>query len=116
MLAFLIRFTAAGLLVASLPIVAAHLGPRTAGLLLLFPAVSLGGLVVLGMQGGTTVVAQAALGGLTGLPAVLVFFAAVLVTAQRQLPLGLVLGIGLIAWLITASILVTVAGRAWGES
>lgn len=108
---FLLRFVSAGLLVALLPLVAASLGSRLAGVVLLFPAVTLAGFVVLGLEGGTSAVAEASVGSLIALPAVLAFLLTVHLTARRQLPLPWVLSIALIAWSAAAATLANVTTR-----
>lgn len=101
---FLLRFVAAGLLVATLPWVAGRFGPNVAGLLLLFPVVTLSGLAVLGLHGGVLVVAEASRAALTAVPAVLLFLVAVHIAARWALPVPVVLAVGVTAWLLAASI------------
>lgn len=111
---FMLRFLAAGLLVAALPSIAAHLGNRLAGVILLFPAVTLAGLLTLGMDRGAGAVAQASLAAIAALPAVGAFLLVVYITARKGLTLPWVLGMGVFAWLAAATIVAAVAARPGG--
>jgi uncharacterized membrane protein (GlpM family) len=112
--AFILRFLGAGLLVAALPTIAAQLGDRFAGLVLLFPVVTASGFLVLGLDHGTAAVADASLASIAGLPTVAVFLLTVHVASRNGLGLPWVLGIGVSAWLAAASIVAAVAARPGG--
>lgn len=107
MTAFAIRFVSAGLLVASLPLVASRFGDRVAGLLLLFPLVTAAGLLVVGLDRGGAAVAALSFSALVGVPAVVAFLLAVHVTARLGMALPWTLIIGVVAWLIAATVLLT---------
>lgn len=102
MIPTVVRFVIGGALVAALPYIAQRFGPATAGLALLFPAVSFAGLLFVGESEGMPAVASASLAAVFGLPTVAAFLLAVHVTAQRGLSLPVVLGAGLISWLALA--------------
>jgi uncharacterized membrane protein (GlpM family) len=103
---YVLRFLGAGLLVASLPWVASQFSDRVAGVVLLFPAVTLSGFLVLGLERGTLAVAQASASSVLAVPTVVVFLLAVHIAARQEAALPLVLAIGVTAWLLTAIILV----------
>ena len=111
MTAFLLRFVLGGATVAAVPWVAAHSTARLAGIVLLFPAVTLCGFLVLGLAGGTAAVADAAGSAAITLPVVLLFLLVVRVAARTSLPLPTVLGLGLTAWLAGASLAAVTLGR-----
>lgn len=108
---FVLRFLGAGALVAALPWVAGRSNDRLAGLLLLFPAVTLCGFLVLGLERGTRAVADAAGTAAVTLPVVLLFLLVVHLTAKAGLPLPAVLGVALGAWLAGASLAAILATR-----
>jgi len=108
MTAFILRFVTAGLLVATLPIVANQFGDRVAGLILLCPVVTLTGLVVLGLDRGIESVARTSLASLIGVPTVLVFLLTVHFCARQRLAPPLFFGMGLLAWLVSAVIIVSI--------
>jgi len=101
-LQLLIRFVAGGALVAILPLISQRLGPETAGLALLFPAVSFAGLLFVGQSEGLPAVATASITAVFALPTVAAFLVAVHIGAQRGMPLAQVLGAGLVAWIAVA--------------
>jgi uncharacterized membrane protein (GlpM family) len=103
---YLLRFLGAGLLVASVPWVASQFSDRAAGVVLLFPAVTLSGFLVLGLERGTPAVASASASAVFAVPTVVVFLIAVHVAARLNASLPLVLAVGVTAWLLTAIILV----------
>lgn len=115
MVAFLLRFFAAGLLVASVPLIAAQFGDRSAGMILLFPLVTVLGLSVLGMDRGNQAVAEAAISAVWALPAVLVFLLAVHWAAGHGLPLAITLGIGVAAWVLAGLLAMLASTRPGGH-
>jgi uncharacterized membrane protein (GlpM family) len=109
-----LRFVGAGLLVGSLPWIAMQFGDRAAGLMLLFPVVTVSGFLVLGLERGPGAVADASAGSVAGLPLVLAFLVAVHVSARQGLSLPWIVVIGVTAWLAAASILVVLTnGSEW---
>lgn len=103
MLQAVVRFVVGGVLVATLPAVAERAGTTTAGLLLLFPAVSFAGLLFLGRTQGLPAVASTSMAAVYGLPTVFAFLLTVHVTADRGLPLPLALVAGTVAWFVAAT-------------
>ena len=114
MAAFLTRFLAAGLLVACVPLVAGRLGDRAAGVLLLFPAVTLCGFFVQALDRGVPSLVGTTIGALIGLPSVLIFIVTVHTAARARLPLPLVLGFGVTAWIIAATVLLSLIAETGG--
>ena len=111
MIAFALRFVAAGILVSVLPLVAEHFGNKVAGAMLLFPAVTISGLCVQGLARGTHSLASVAVGSIVALPAVLIFLAAIYLAARVRLPLVVVLSTGMVAWLVAAVVIVGATSR-----
>ncbi len=102
---FVLRFVAGGLVIALAPIVANRYGGSIAGLILLFPIVTLTGFGFIALRSGASTMQAAAAGSLKTLPAVLVFLAGVYFGARLGLPASGALGAGLAAWLIVAAML-----------
>lgn len=101
-IATLVRFLTGGALIALLPLVSQRFGSSVAGVFLLFPAVSVIGLVVLGQAQGNSVVASASLTALIAVPTVAVFLLVVHLTLSRGIVLPLALATAIAAWLLTA--------------
>lgn len=97
-----VRFVLGGALVAALPLIARRLGPQTAGLALLFPAVSFAGLLFVGKSEGLPAVATTSLAAIVGLPTVIAFLLAVHVSARRGLSLPVTLALGTLSWFAMA--------------
>lgn len=108
MTAFVLRFLAAGLLVATLPLVANKFGDMVAGIVLLFPLLTFTGLLVLGLERGTESIARTSISSVFGLPTVLVFLLTVHFTARQQMAIPLVFGSAFAAWFVCAVIVVSV--------
>ena len=111
MTGLLLRFVLGGATVAAVPWVSAHSTARLAGIVLLFPAVTLCGFLALGLANGTAAVADAAGSATITLPVVLLFLLVVHVAAKTALPLPAVLGLGLTAWLTAAGLTALVLSR-----
>lgn len=105
MLEFIIRFVSGGLLVASLPWIAARFGTTVAGVVLLFPVVTIAGFTVLALERGMVTLVEASEAAILTVPVVATFLIAVNLAA-RYLTLTWTLAVGLGAWLLGASILV----------
>jgi uncharacterized membrane protein (GlpM family) len=99
----LVRFVLGGALVAALPVIAQRLGPQTAGLALLFPAVSFAGLLFVGKSQGLPAVATASLAAVVGLPTVVAFLLAVHLSARRGMSLSVTLALGTLSWFAVAA-------------
>lgn len=110
---FALRFVAAGLLVALLPLIAERFTIAVAGLVLLFPIVTLVGFAVVGSQGGSAAVASASAGSLSALPAVSLFLLTVHIAARRDLGVALPLTLGLAVWFVAASLTLLLNDRLW---
>ena len=108
MTAFVLRFLGAGLLVATLPLVANKFGDTLAGIVLLFPLLTFTGLVVLGLERGVESIARTALASALGLPTVLVFLLTVYFTARHGIAVLYVFGAAFAAWFVCAAILVLI--------
>jgi len=98
-------FASGGLLVSLIPFVGNHYGPKFAGLIVLFPIVTLVGFSFLGLDNGRSAVVIGAANAIRNLPTALAFLATVYTTARKGLPLAACMTIGILAWLITALIL-----------
>jgi uncharacterized membrane protein (GlpM family) len=110
----IVRFVVGGALVAALPTIAQQFGPATAGLALLFPAVSFAGLLFVGQTEGLSAVAAASIAAIAGLPTVVAFLLAVHLGAQRGLSLPLVLALGTLSWFVAAAPIE--AWRRWSRA
>ena len=110
---FAIRFVCGGLLVGSLPWIAARFGDAAAGLALLFPAVTLAGFTVLGLERGMGALIEASAVTVLAVPVVAVFLITVNLAARHNLSLSWTLGTGVTAWL-AAAIIFTLLRRAAG--
>lgn len=115
MLEFAARFILGGGLVASLPLVSERLGPAAAGALLLFPAVSLAGLLAIGLAQGVGAVGDTSFSAVAALPAVLAFLLGVHYGAKSGLPLAAVLAAGTVSWLIVAIPISIVRRERWSR-
>jgi len=93
-----IRFVVGGLVVALVPVVARHLGPRPAAILMVVPAISLVSLAALWVGSGPAQVQRVALAALPGLLPVAVFLAAVAVAVPLRLPPWAAFGGATLAW------------------
>lgn len=93
------RFIAGGALVALLPLVSQRFGPATAGVLLLFPAVSVVGLVVVFQAQGTVAMQAATLTALVAIPTVMAFLLVTYVALVHGLGATWALVCGIVAWL-----------------
>jgi len=111
-LAFILRFIGAGLIAAALPAIARGFNDQLAGIVLLFPVVTVSGFLVLGLDRGVHAVAQASGASVITLPAVLVFLSTVHVAARQQRPLVWVLVSGLAGWVVTAVGTAAITGKA----
>jgi uncharacterized membrane protein (GlpM family) len=94
----LLRFILGGAVVAAVPFVAELLGTATAGVVVLFPAVSFVALLFVGRSQGLDAVAATSLDAALALPTVAAFMLGVHFTAQRGVSLSVVLASGLICW------------------
>ncbi len=94
-----------------MPVVAQKLGSG-AGIFLLFPVVTLLGLLFLGLDQGLPAVSGAARAGMYAIPTVLAFLAGVYFTSSRGMTLTLALGVGLRCWLLAAVTVWAVAPTA----
>ncbi len=92
---FVLRFLVGGLLIALAPIVANRYGGSIAGLVLLFPVVTLTGFGFIALRSGGGTMQSAAAGSLKTLPAVLAFLVGVYLGTRLGLPASLALGIGI---------------------
>jgi len=97
-----VRFVVGGLVVALVPVVARHLGPRPAAILMVVPAISLVSLAVLWASGGPSQVQRVALAALPGLLPVVVFLAAVAVAVSLRLPSWAAFGGATLAWVVAS--------------
>jgi uncharacterized membrane protein (GlpM family) len=97
-----VRFVIGGSLVAAIPLVSQRAGAAAAGVLLLFPVVSLVGLLFLGVAEGMPAVARASSAAIVGLPTVVAFLVTVSALARNGRSLSTCLGAGVVAWLLTA--------------
>jgi uncharacterized membrane protein (GlpM family) len=110
----LVRFVIGGALVALLPVAADKAGTAVAGVLLLYPAVSLAGLLFIGLADGLPAVASTSIAAVLGIPTVLAFLLSVHYSARSGLPLPLVLTIGTISWFAVATPIVVITRRREG--
>jgi uncharacterized membrane protein (GlpM family) len=94
-----VRFVLGGTIVAILPFIARRFSPDIAGLVLLFPALSFAGPLVLGQSQGMSVVASTALSAIFLLPTVVAFLLPVHLAAQRDSSLAVELFAGTVSWL-----------------
>jgi len=99
---FLFRAVLGGILVASVPILAARLGNTAGGLLMLLPVVTLVSLVYVSWDVGAEKSGLVAMAGLLGLPSVAAFLAVVWLLSSRINPFWIVLSLGLVTWLIVS--------------
>jgi uncharacterized membrane protein (GlpM family) len=104
--ALVLRFLGAGTLVSILPWVASRFGEQVSGVILLFPAVTLAGLYVLGQERGQDAMASAAVASASALPVVLVFLVTVNLAARRGMPVPIVLATAVLAWFFAAASIV----------
>lgn len=102
MIQAILRFILGGALIALLPMVSQQFGPAIAGVALLFPAVTLSGLYVLGQTEGSSAMAAAAGAAVLGLPTVLAFLLGVRLGASAGLSVLGSLAAGVAAWFIVA--------------
>jgi|SRR5215212_2004582 len=102
MKSFLVRFTAGGLLVATVPLVSKHVSPRLAGIIVLLPIVTLSGFFFIGREQGMSVLAKASGTAAMAVPAVLAFLITVHFTAQRNTSLAVALFAGMASWFAVA--------------
>lgn len=114
MIAFILRFLGAGLVVGALPWVADRFGEKVAGLVLLLPVVTIAGFIVLTIERGSAAVAQASLSSITALPVVFVFLLAVHLAARQGLGIIWTLSIGASVWLIAATMFVALVATIGG--
>ncbi len=105
-LQFLVRFLVGGLLIGAVPIVANRFGGQYAGIVLLFPMVTLTGFIFIALRSGGGVMQAAAEGSLKALPTVVIFLTAVYLVSRLGAPPATSLAVGLAGWVITAIILV----------
>lgn len=108
----LLRFTAGGLIVATIPIVSARLSPRVAGVLVLIPAITLLSFAFIGADQGMIAVSKASAAAILSLPTVLGFLAGVNFVARREGGLIAALSFGFLAWLAIA---IPIAGFLHGR-
>lgn len=107
MTAFILRFLAAGLLVATLPLVAHKFGDTVAGIVLLFPLLTFTGLLVLGLERGIDSIARASISSVLGIPTVLVFLLTVYFTARQRMAIPFVFGSAFTAWFVCAVLIIS---------
>ena len=100
---FLARFVVGGLHVALVPVVARHFSPHAAGLIVLFPIVTLTGFWFLAGELGDVALTQAAGTALLGLPTVAAFLLGTRLALSVGAPSGLALALGVGAWLAVAA-------------
>lgn len=101
---FILRFTIGGLVVASVPLIAQHWSPRVAGALVLFPALTVGGLTMLWLDRGTSSTETAAVSGLFAVPAVAAYLFVLWLTLRLGGSYPLALGLGVLTWLVIAAL------------
>lgn len=106
MTGLLLRFLSGGTIVAALPAVAGRFGPRTAALLLLFPALTACALGALGIERGARVMGVTAAGALQGTLAFAVFLTVVAFLGVRGAPVVPAVAAGLVAWVLVAAVVV----------
>ena len=111
MLAFMIRFIGAGLLVACLPLIAARAGDNVAGVVLLFPVVTASGFIVLGLDRGIESVGHASVTSVAAVPAVIMFLLGVHLSARQQTTVAWAIANGTIAWMLAAGAVILLSKR-----
>lgn len=94
-----------GTLVALVPIVANRYGGNIAGLVLLFPVLTLTGLLFISLRLGPGAVQSATVGSIKALPAVLIFLLGVYVATRLGQSTAVALGVGLAGWLLAVVLL-----------
>jgi len=104
---FIIRFVSAGTLVGILPWLSNHLGARVGGFVLLFPAVTLCGFMVILSGRNSVDLGEAAKGALLALPAVAVFVLTTSAVARLSVPGVVALACGVCSWLVVAAAILT---------
>lgn len=101
----LYRFVLGGVVVAALPVVAARVGPRIAGVLVLVPVVTLCGFVALNLDQGPGSVHAATKGSLIGLPALVGYLVVLRLSIQHGIAFGWSMTLAVVAWTALAALL-----------
>ncbi|WP_353051028.1 GlpM family protein [Amycolatopsis sp. NBRC 101858] len=99
---WILYFIGGGALISLVPLVGSRLSPQIAGLILLFPIVTLVGLSFLGVESGRDAVATGAVSAIRNMPTVLAFLVAVYFASRNGVPLPVSFLMGILAWLIVA--------------
>jgi uncharacterized membrane protein (GlpM family) len=102
---WVLYFIGGGLLMTLVPFIGSHYSPRIAGLIMLFPLVTLVSLSFLGIESGRDAVVAGTGSAIKSLPTVLSFLIAVYVASSNGFPLTGSILIGILAWLVTAFLL-----------
>ena len=127
MFPFILKATIAGLIAASIPLMAKHFGPQLAGIVVLVPATTVMAFIYLWGASGHQAVGAAAVGGLKGLLPLALFLVAAASLAPR-LTMVPTLALALAVWVVavvtlkyagvipSASVLAVVtAVKAWAH-
>jgi uncharacterized membrane protein (GlpM family) len=109
-LGFVLRFLIGGLLVALAPVVAQKLSPALGGMVLLFPAITIGGLTGIWIGEGDNSVEKAAIGALVGVPAVLAYLIGITISLRRGMDYPYAAMFGVVLWIVVAGSLSRLAG------
>lgn len=109
-LQFALRFVLGGTLVAIIPCVAQRWSAQVAGVVVLFPAVTLGGLTFLWLDQGTSSAETAAISGLYAVPAVAAYLLGLWLVLRWSGSYFLAITVGILAWLLVAILIVRLRG------
>jgi uncharacterized membrane protein (GlpM family) len=109
---FLVRLVVGGALVAMVPWVAQRFSPRIAGVVVLFPAVTVVGLTFLWLDRGHSAVEEAAAAGVWAVPAVALYLLVLWLLLRSGVPYVGALAAAVLAWVAFAGIVLVVRGRA----
>ena len=113
---FALRFVAGGAIVATVPLVAARVGPAIAGVIVMLPVVTLLGFAFVGQTSGASAVKGASLSALIAVPATVAYLAVTYIALRAGLGVAYALMAGVAGWLCVAApiaaILVKQSGTA----
>lgn len=107
---FWLRFLVGGLIIAFIPIMAERLGGKLAGLVVVFPTLITLSFLAIGQAYGPSLVKQASIGALWGVPALVIFLIITYLMALVFKDQSYLLWIsgGIISWIIIAYIILKI--------